>query len=31
VGAFYYYQKVNDDDDLEPNRHLLGVSYKFKF
>ena len=31
VGAFYYYQKVNDDDDLEPNRQLLGVSYKFKF
>lgn len=31
VGAFYYYQKVNYDDDLEPNRHLLGVSYKFKF
>ena len=31
VGAFYYYQKVNDDDDLEPNRHLLGVGYKFKF
>lgn len=31
VGGFYYYQKVNDDDDLEPNRHLLGVSYKFKF
>lgn len=31
VGAFYYYQKVNDDEDLEPNRHLLGVSYKFKF
>ena len=31
VGAFYYYQKVNDDDDLEPNRHLLGISYKFKF
>jgi opacity protein-like surface antigen len=31
VGAFYYYQKVNDDDDLEPNRYLLGVSYKFKF
>lgn len=31
VGAFYYYQKVNDDDDFEPNRHLLGVSYKFKF
>lgn len=31
VGVFYYYQKVNDDDDFEPNRHLLGVSYKFKF
>jgi opacity protein-like surface antigen len=32
VGAFYRYQSVrSDDDDLEPNRHLLGVSYKFKF
>lgn len=29
---FYRYQNVrSDDDDLEPNRHLLGVSYKFKF
>ena len=32
LGAFYRYQYVrNDDDDLEPNRHLIGVSYKFKF
>ena len=32
LGAFYRYQNVrNDDDDNEPNRHLLGVSYKFKF
>ena len=32
LGAFYRYQNVrSDDDDLEPNRHLLGVSYKFKF
>lgn len=32
LGAFYRYQSVrSDDDDLEPNRHLIGVSYKFKF
>jgi len=32
LGAFYRYQHVNkDDDELEANRHLLGVSYKFKF
>ncbi len=32
LGAFYRYQHVRDDeDDLEPNRHLIGVSYKFKF
>jgi opacity protein-like surface antigen len=32
VGAFYQYQKVNDDDDdYEPDRHLLGITYKFKF
>ena len=32
LGAFYRYQYVrNDDDDLEPNRHMVGVSYKFKF
>lgn len=31
LGAFYRYQYVrDDDDDLEPNRHLIGVSYKFK-
>ena len=32
VGAFYRYQHVNnDDDELETNSHLIGVSYKFKF
>lgn len=32
LGAFYRYQSVNtDDDDNEPNRHLIGISYKFKF
>ena len=32
VGVFYRYQHVyNDDDDLEPSRHLVGASYKFKF
>ena len=32
VGAFYRYQTVrSDDDDLESDRHMIGVSYKFKF
>lgn len=33
VGAFYRYQKVNDNDDfdLEPDIHLIGFGYKFKF
>ena len=32
LGAFYRYQNVrNDDDDYEPNIHMIGVSYKFKF
>ena len=32
VGAFYRYQNVrDDDDDNEPNTHLIGVGYKFKF
>lgn len=32
IGAFYRYQHVrNDDDDYEPNRHMIGVSYKIKF
>lgn len=31
VGIYYLYQSVHDDDDNEPNRHVLGVEYKFKF
>ena len=32
VGAFYRYQHVCDEDEAEePNRHLIGLSYKFKF
>ena len=32
LGFFYRYQNVrNDDDDNEPNTHLIGVGYKFKF
>lgn len=32
LGAFYRYQTVRtDDDDNEPNIHLLGIIYKFKF
>ncbi|MBO4892048.1 MAG: DUF2490 domain-containing protein [Prevotella sp.] len=32
VGAFYRYQHVSDEDEAEePNRHLIGLSYKLKF
>ena len=32
LGFFYRYQHVNnDEDDLEPNIHMLGLGYKFKF
>ncbi len=32
IGLFYRYQTANSkDDDNEPNTHVLGVSYKFKF
>lgn len=32
LGVFYRYQTVrNDDDDNEPNRHMIGLGYKFKF
>lgn len=32
VGAYYLYQAVHDDDDdNEPNLHILGLEYKFKF
>jgi opacity protein-like surface antigen len=32
IGAFYRYQTVRDDeDDNEPNIHMIGLSYKFKF
>ena len=31
VGLFYRYQSVNSNDDDEPDRHILGLSYKFKF
>jgi long-subunit fatty acid transport protein len=32
IGAFYRYQIVNgDDDDDEPNIHMIGLGYKFKF
>jgi len=29
LGAYYRYQNINDDDD--PNGHVIGLSYKFKF
>ena len=32
LGAFYRYQNVrSDDDDNEPNRHIIGLGYQFKF
>ncbi|MCH4146843.1 MAG: DUF2490 domain-containing protein [Prevotella sp.] len=32
VGLYYRYQTVNDDDDdNEPDSHILGVSYTYKF
>ena len=31
VGMFYRYQHVNNDSDNEPNRHVVGLSYKVKF
>lgn len=32
VGAFYRFQYVrSDDDDYEPNIHMIGLGYKFKF
>ena len=32
LGVFYRYQTVrNDDDDNDPNIHMIGVGYKFKF
>ena len=31
VGLFYRYQTVNDDDDNETNRHVIGLGYQFKF
>lgn len=32
VGLFYRYQSVrNDTDNEEPNVHLIGLSYKYKF
>lgn len=30
--TFYYrYQNVRDDDDEEPNMHIIGLGYKYKF
>lgn len=31
IDICYRYQTVNEDDDEQPNRHILGLSYKFKF
>lgn len=31
VGLFYRYQHVHNDSDNEPNRHVIGLSYKVKF
>lgn len=31
IGAFYRYQNVRSDDDEDPNIHMIGLGYKFKF
>lgn len=32
VGLYYIYQSVHDDDDdNDPNRHIVGLEYKLKF
>lgn len=29
--AYYRFQKVKEDDEDEPDRHILGISYSYKF
>lgn len=31
LSLFYRYQNVNNDDENQPNEHILGVGYTFKF
>ena len=31
VGMGYRYQTTDDDDNNEPDRHILNVGYKYKF
>ncbi len=31
LGIYYQYQNVNDDYDDEADRHIIGISYNFKF
>lgn len=31
VELYYRYQHVNDDSEEEPNRHVIGLGYKFRF
>lgn len=31
VGMYYRYQHVDNDSDEEPNRHIIGLEYKFRF
>lgn len=31
VGIFYRYQNVRDNDENQPDEHILGASYTFKF
>lgn len=31
VGLYYRYQDVRDNDENEPDEHIIGASYKFKF
>ncbi|MBO4850246.1 MAG: DUF2490 domain-containing protein [Prevotella sp.] len=30
LGLYYRYQRVDDDSDNEPNRHVVGLSYKLR-
>lgn len=31
VGLYYRYQHVSDADENQPNEHIIGLNYKFKF
>ena len=31
IKLYYRFQNVWDDDDEEPNSHILGIGYTYKF